>query len=154
MAPGEWQALGSGSWGTGPCVVRHTLTKPINPSLPQVMLLLQRGLTKYLRSFWPLKVIDILLLLASAFIIGGSHTRPRASTRERSLSCCCWISPQPSGLISTPLLPAGFIHSTKWDLGDVPSNVVMFMTCLGVLSTVTHLRTFSNDRLLQMREAR
>jgi hypothetical protein len=114
------------------------------------MLLLQRGLIKYLRSFWPLKVIDILLLLAAAFIIG----------RLACMATQCKQTSRIPGLGSTlnfhthPLPPAGFIHSTKWDLGDVPSNVVMFMTCLGVLSTVTHLRTFSNDQLLQLREAR
>lgn len=36
----------------------------------QIYLLLQRGSIKYLRSFWPLRVIDILLLLTAAFIIG------------------------------------------------------------------------------------
>ena len=38
--------------------------------LTQLILLLQRGSIKYLRSFWPLRVIDILLLLTAAFIIG------------------------------------------------------------------------------------
>ena len=38
--------------------------------LTQIVLLLQRGSIKYLRSFWPLRVIDILLLLTAAFIIG------------------------------------------------------------------------------------
>lgn len=34
----------------------------------------------------------------------------------------------------------------------MPSNAVMAMTCLGVLSMVTHLRTFSQQRLLLWRE--
>jgi hypothetical protein len=48
---------------------------------------------------------------------------------------------------------AGFIHGTHWGLSGVPSNAVMAMTCLGVLSMVTHLRTFSAQRLLLWREA-
>lgn len=43
-------------------------------------------------------------------------------------------------------MTAGFIHGTHWSLGAVPSNAVMAMTCLGVLSMVTHLRTFSSER--------
>ena len=36
----------------------------------QLWLLLQRGTIKYLRAFWPLRIIDSLLLLVAAFIIG------------------------------------------------------------------------------------
>lgn len=61
---------------------------------------------RYVRAFWPLKVLDVLLLLAASLIIG-------------------------------------FIHGTGWSLSSVPTNAVMAMTCLGVLSMVTHLRTFS-----------
>ncbi|KAL6748975.1 hypothetical protein V8C86DRAFT_2862363 [Haematococcus lacustris] len=86
------------------------------PSLTsQLHLLLRRGVVKYLRCFWPLRVVDTLLLLTAAFIIGT-------------------------------------IHGTSWGLSSVPSNAVMAMTCLGVLSTVTHLRTFSSQRLLLQRE--
>ncbi len=35
----------------------------------------------------------------------------------------------------------------------MPSNAVMCMVCLGVLSCVTHLRTFSQNRVLLWREA-
>ncbi len=38
--------------------------------------------------------------------------------------------------------PAG----TGWGLTGVPSNAVMCFVCLGVLSCVTHLRTFSLNR--------
>lgn len=53
-------------------------------------------------------------------------------------SCCC---------------TAGFIHGTNWSLDSVPGNIVMFMTCLGVLSMVTHLRTFSSEQVLVARES-
>ena len=36
----------------------------------QLWTLLQRGVTKYCRALWPLRVIDSMLLLMSAFIIG------------------------------------------------------------------------------------
>ena len=36
----------------------------------QLWLLLQRGIIKYIRAFWPLRIIDSLLLLVAAFIIG------------------------------------------------------------------------------------
>ena len=36
----------------------------------QLWLLLQRGTIKYIRAFWPLRIIDSLLLLVAAFIIG------------------------------------------------------------------------------------
>eukprot|EP00798_Chlamydomonas_sp_ICE-L_P004550 gene4550-14729_t len=76
----------------------------------------QLSLVKYMRSYWPLRVIDILLLIAGAFIIG-------------------------------------FIHGTAWGLGSIPSNTAMAMTCLGVLSTVTHLRTFTTDKIVLLRES-
>ncbi|KAG2436216.1 hypothetical protein HXX76_006528 [Chlamydomonas incerta] len=82
----------------------------------QLMLLLRRGAIKYVRSFWPMRVVDTILQLAAAFIIG-------------------------------------LVHGTKWGLTSVPSNAVMCMVCLGVLSCVTHLRTFSQNRVLLWREA-
>lgn len=81
----------------------------------QLHLLLRRGAIKYVRSFWPQKVTDVLLLLTASVIIG-------------------------------------LIHGTSWGLTNVPTNAVMSMTCLGVLTTVTHLRTFSLNRLLRWRE--
>ncbi len=39
-------------------------------STRQLWLLLRRGMVKYIRAFWPLRIIDSLLLLLSAFIIG------------------------------------------------------------------------------------
>ncbi|KAG2452836.1 hypothetical protein HYH02_002182 [Chlamydomonas schloesseri] len=84
--------------------------------LPQLVLLLRRGAIKYVRSFWPMRVVDTILQLAAAFIIG-------------------------------------LVHGTKWGLTSVPSNAVMCMVCLGVLSCVTHLRTFSQNRVLLWREA-
>ena len=56
-------------------------------------------------------------------------------------------------LFLTPIPAPGFIHGTNWSLTSIPSNTVMAMTCLGVLSTVTHLRTFSNNRVLVNRES-
>ena len=52
----------------------------------QLWLLLQRGTIKYLRAFWPLRIIDSLLLLVAAFIIGeggASRGGTRAWTRRR-----------------------------------------------------------------------
>ena len=40
-------------------------------------------------------------------------------------------------------LIVGLLHGTTWGISSIPSNVVMNMTCLGVLSVVAHLRTFS-----------
>ncbi|KAG2499694.1 hypothetical protein HYH03_002629 [Edaphochlamys debaryana] len=82
----------------------------------QLGFLLKRGAVKYVRSFWPMRVVDTVLQLAAAFIIG-------------------------------------LVHGTGWGLTSVPSNAVMCMVCLGVLSCVTHLRTFSQNRVLLWREA-
>ncbi|GFR49862.1 hypothetical protein Agub_g11964 [Astrephomene gubernaculifera] len=82
----------------------------------QLAFLLRRGGVKYVRSFWPMRVVDALLQLAAAFVIG-------------------------------------LVHGTHWGLSSVPSNAVMCMVCLGVLSCVTHLRTFSHNRVLLWRES-
>ncbi|GIL43799.1 hypothetical protein Vafri_1407, partial [Volvox africanus] len=81
----------------------------------QMLFLLRRACIKYVRSFWPMRVVDTLLQLAAAFIIG-------------------------------------LVHGTRWSITSVPGNAVMCMVCLGVLSCVTHLRTFSNNRVLLWRE--
>eukprot|EP00798_Chlamydomonas_sp_ICE-L_P018037 gene18037-24452_t len=81
----------------------------------QLLVILKRSAVKYMRSFWPLRVVDILLLIFASFIIG-------------------------------------FIHGTDWKLKDVPGNTCMAMTALGVLSTVTHLRTFTTNQLMVTRE--
>eukprot|EP00198_Chlamydomonas_reinhardtii_P010573 XP_001699910.1 predicted protein [Chlamydomonas reinhardtii] len=39
----------------------------------QLLLLLRRGAIKYVRSFWPMRVVDTILQLAAAFIIGLVH---------------------------------------------------------------------------------
>ncbi|KAG2440684.1 hypothetical protein HYH02_010263 [Chlamydomonas schloesseri] len=46
----------------------------------------------------------------------------------------------------------GVIQGSKWGLSAVPSNVVMAYLVLSVLSTVTHLRTFTTFRTVQLRE--
>lgn len=46
----------------------------------------------------------------------------------------------------------GLIHGSDWTLRQYPGNIVMAMACLGVLSTVTHIRTFSLDRLMMSRD--
>lgn len=46
----------------------------------------------------------------------------------------------------------GLIHGNDWTLRQFPSNTVMAMACLGVLSTVTHIRTFPLDRLMMVRD--
>lgn len=51
--------------------LNESLAERRHPSFhQQLWLLLQRGIIKYLRAFWPLRIIDILLLLAASFIIG------------------------------------------------------------------------------------
>jgi ABC-type multidrug transport system ATPase subunit len=46
----------------------------------------------------------------------------------------------------------GCIQGSSWSLGSFPGNVAMAMACLGVLSTVTHMRTFALDRHHMLRE--
>ena len=52
----------------------------------QLWLLLQRGTIKYIRAFWPLRIIDSLLLLVAAFIIGehnkGEFRREKGRGKE------------------------------------------------------------------------
>ncbi len=52
------------------------------PAMRQLWLLMQRGLVKYLRAFWPLRIVDTLLLILSAFIIGESGFGIRGEFRE------------------------------------------------------------------------
>ena len=64
----------------------------------QLLVLLRRGAVKYLRSFWPLKVIDILLLIFAAFIIGESrahgycHTHGYNISHQQNVVCLMWTS--------------------------------------------------------------
>lgn len=54
-----------------------------------------------------------------------------------------------------PLIAAiivGKIHGSSWGARDLPSNIVMAASCLGVLSAVTHIRTFALDRLMMRRD--
>ena len=54
-----------------------------------------------------------------------------------------------------PMLAAmivGSIHGSNWGIRDYPGNVVMAMACLGVISTLTHVRTFSLDKLVMARD--
>jgi ABC-type multidrug transport system ATPase subunit len=46
----------------------------------------------------------------------------------------------------------GCIQGTSWSMGAFPGNAAMAMACLGVLSTVTHMRTFAADRNNKIRE--
>jgi hypothetical protein len=67
----------------------------------QLAVLLRRGITKYLRAFWPQRVIDTLLLVCAAVIVGGClcvrqppplSVSPRFST-ERCHAAC--LNPEP-----------------------------------------------------------
>lgn len=49
-------------------------------------------------------------------------------------------------------LIVGLIHGSDWNVTAFPSNIVMAMACIGVLSMVTHVRTFSLDKLFIRRE--
>jgi hypothetical protein len=75
-------------------------------------------------------------------------TSSSALTHQVSSTVLDGVITHPSHISHT----SGFIQSTSWSLTAVPANVVMAMTCLGVLSTVAHMRTFSQDRVLLARE--
>ncbi|KAG2488394.1 hypothetical protein HYH03_013080 [Edaphochlamys debaryana] len=81
----------------------------------QLRWLVHRNLVKSVRAFWPGTVVDVILLLGAAFIVGA-------------------------------------IQGSKWGLSNVPSNMVMAYLVLAVLSSVTHLRTFTLFRTVQLRE--
>lgn len=54
-----------------------------------------------------------------------------------------------------PLVAAiivGMIHGSSWGARDLPGNLTMAASCLGVLSAVTHIRTFALDRLVMRRD--
>ncbi|GFR51610.1 hypothetical protein Agub_g14036, partial [Astrephomene gubernaculifera] len=87
----------------------------IREELWQLFWLIQRNLQKSIRAFWPGTVLDVLLLLGAAFIVGA-------------------------------------VQGSKWGLTAVPSNVAMIYLVLSVLATVTHLRTFTSFKNVQMRE--
>jgi ABC-type multidrug transport system ATPase subunit len=46
----------------------------------------------------------------------------------------------------------GKIHGSSWSAKDLSGNLTMAASCLGVLSAVTHIRTFALDRLVMMRD--
>lgn len=65
-----------------------------------------------------------------------------------------WRSPWPIQVL-IPVVAAfiiGKIHGAGWGLKGYPSNVVMAMACIGVLSAVTHVRTYAMDRAVVRRE--
>jgi ABC-type multidrug transport system ATPase subunit len=67
---------------------------------------------------------------------------------------CIWRSAWSVQLIM-PLIAAiivGMIHGSSWRARDLPSNITMAASCLGVLSAVTHIRTFALDRLMMRRD--
>ena len=70
---------------------------------------------------------------------------PRANSTPRAHAVA---APHPP----PALLPARRTQGSSWGLNNVPSNFVMANLCLSVLSTVTHLRTFSQFRVVQLRE--
>lgn len=53
---------------------------------------------------------------------------------------------------SIAALIVGLIHGADWGPSAFPGNIVMAMACVGVLSMVTHVRTFSLDKLFIRRE--
>ncbi|GFR51611.1 hypothetical protein Agub_g14037 [Astrephomene gubernaculifera] len=81
----------------------------------QLFWLVARNMRKSMKAFWPDHIVDVLLLLSAAFIVGA-------------------------------------VQSSKWGLTAVPSNVAMIYLVLSVLATVTHLRTFTEHKLVQKRE--
>lgn len=65
-----------------------------------------------------------------------------------------WRSPWPIQLL-IPIIAAlivGNIQGADYDLPGFPSNVVFAMVTLGVLSIITHVRTFSLDKVIIRRE--
>ncbi|KAG1680619.1 hypothetical protein FOA52_015068 [Chlamydomonas sp. UWO 241] len=74
LSPGAGVAGRGSAWGGG--VGDHNnvhlglAERGTPPRWFQLAVLLRRGMTKYLRAFWPLRVIDTLLLLCAAVIVG------------------------------------------------------------------------------------
>lgn len=68
--------------------------------------------------------------------------------------CSLSRSPWPIQLVvpSVAAVIVGLIHGSDWNVTGFPSNIVMAMACIGVLSMVTHVRTFSLDKLFIRRE--
>ena len=65
-----------------------------------------------------------------------------------------WRSPWPIQLM-IPMIAAfiiGKIHGYGVPLVDFPNNVVAAMVCMGVLSMITHVRTFTLDKVVIRRE--
>jgi len=58
-------------------------------------------------------------------------------------------------LVAIPAFAAviiGLVHGSNGKLGAFPGNTAMAMACIGVLSMVTHVRTFSLDKPFMRRE--
>jgi ABC-type multidrug transport system ATPase subunit len=71
---------------------------------------------------------------------------------RRALSI--WRSPWGIQLV-LPMCAAlivGYIHGSDWGAMKFPNNVVMAFACIGVLSTITHIRTFALDKLIMRRD--
>lgn len=65
-----------------------------------------------------------------------------------------WRSPWPIQLI-IPIVAAfiiGKIHGYSYDIQSFPNNTVSSMVCMGVLSMITHIRTFTLDKVVIKRE--
>ena len=65
-----------------------------------------------------------------------------------------WRSPWPIQII-VPCLAAliiGLLHGTQWNVKAFAGNIVMAVACLGVLSSITHARTFPVDSLMMRRD--
>ncbi|KXZ43081.1 hypothetical protein GPECTOR_104g87 [Gonium pectorale] len=85
--------------------------------------MLIRNLHTSTRQFW-VTVLDVLLLMSAAFIVGTVQAR----------TCM------------------RFERGSDWDLGDVPANVTMAYLVQAVLNSVVHLRVFTVARNVQRHE--
>jgi hypothetical protein len=65
-----------------------------------------------------------------------------------------WRSPWPIQII-IPIVAAfiiGKIHGFEYTINEYPNNIVSSMVCMGVLSMITHVRTFTLDKVVIKRE--
>lgn len=88
------------------------------------------------------------------FVLSAMRTWGQIPTVMRRKLLSLWRSPWPIQVL-IPVVAAfiiGGIHGAGWGLRGYPSNVVMAMACLGVLSAVTHVRTYAMDRAIVRRE--
>lgn len=98
---------------------------------PQVRIVLQNNKSKTRFAFW----------LITALIM-----RRKLLSISRSPWIIQLIVPSCAALV------VGYIHGANWGPGAFPNNIVMAMACVGVLSMVTHVRTFSLDKVFMRRE--